>query len=155
MRATAALLLVFAGTSLGAQAEPTKVFTGPLHYCGSSFAIDLAAGEKVEFQQGPDFAVEALISERGGFGIYEGNFPQNGTDGVVVDARLGKVVKRLPRDQYGFSYLVETGLQFPAYVHTWGDAFKGTSADFLLLQRLDFAPPTKRHCSGPSYARNS
>jgi hypothetical protein len=131
------------------------VFEGPLHYCGSSFAIELAAGEKVEFQQGPDFAVESLISERGGFGIYEGNFPQNGTDGEVVEVGLGKVVKRLPRDQYGISYLVETGLQFPAYVHTWGDAFKGTPADLPLLRRLDFAPPAKRHCSGPSYARNS
>lgn len=127
------------------------VFAGPLHYCALSFSVDLGSDEKIEMRQGPDFLVGALISERGGYGIYEGNFPQNGTNGEKVDAGLGKAVKRMPLDEFGLSYLIATGEKFPAYVHVWGKAFTGTPKDFELLKRMNFASAKARRCETPTY----
>ena len=147
---------MIAGFLLGAflsaaASDQDAVFEGPLHYCGMSFSIDLAKGEKLEVKEGPDFLVESLISDRGGYGIYEGNFPQNGTDGVIVKSKLGKSVKRLPKDEFGLSYLVLTGERFPAYVHAWGQAFTGAPRDIALLKRMNFSAAQVRHCDNPTY----
>jgi hypothetical protein len=144
-------VLVLSAVLSSATTEQDAVFKGPLHYCGMSFSIDLAKGEKIEVKEGPDFLVEGLISERGGYGIYEGNFPQNGTDGEVVKAGLGKSVKQLPKDEFGLSYVVLTGEKFPAFVHTWGKAFTGAPRDFALLRRMNFAPAKARRCDRPTY----
>lgn len=154
--------MVFAVLGLAAALASTpdgagnfKEFSGPLHYCGMSFSIDLAAGEKVQVKDpGLDFIVENLVSDRGGFAIYEGNAPQGHGQGDAVDVGLQKTVTRAALDEFGTSYLIETGMEFPAYVHAWGQAFDGTAKDFKLLKRLDFRPAAARGCAKSTYQMN-
>jgi hypothetical protein len=132
-----------------------KDFNGPLHYCGMSFSIDLAAGEKVQVKDpGLDFIVEYIVSDRGGFAIYEGNAPQGHGQGVAVNVGLEKPVKRAALDEFGTSYLIETGMEFPAYAHAWGQAFDGTANDLKLLKRLDFRSAAARGCATSTYQMN-
>ena len=156
MSATVRRLLLAAmlvTTGAAAQGTPDRVFAGPARYCGRSFAIDLAAGDRVEVQQGPDFTLEALISPRGGFGLYEGFAPQDGTGDRQVDAGLGLPTYRLTKRHGEIGYVIWTGSKAaPFFVHLWGLAFKGTDRDFPLLRRLQFGADAKRGCAKPSLA---
>jgi hypothetical protein len=78
------LLAVALASSAAVQDGQTRNFNGPARYCGYTFAIDLPAGDHIEIENGPDFMLEGLVSPRGGFGLYEGMFPQDGTGNTKV-----------------------------------------------------------------------
>lgn len=130
----------------------TRNFNGPARYCGYTFAIDLTAGDHIEIENGPDFMLEGLVSPRGGFGLYEGMFPQDGTGDTKVEAGLGKPTYSVGKGPSDFGYVVWTGTKtHPFYVHVWGQAFKGTAADYRLLRRLKFGEAAKRGCTHPTF----
>ena len=154
---TVALLAAFGGTEL-------NEFKGPMHYCGWSFAIDLAAGETVTRKDpGLDFIIEHLESKSGDFTVYEGNAPQGSQNAQEIKANFPKTVKRveanafssnpLSGENFGTSYIIETGASFPALVHVWGSAFDGTDKDIELLKRLDFRDDALRKCLSPTDAK--
>ncbi|MGH6706415.1 MAG: hypothetical protein ACREB1_06350 [Sphingomicrobium sp.] len=145
---------MFSALILALSTPPPADFTtffGPLHYCAQSFSIDLAFGESVKVKRGPDFYHGALLSKGAGFGIYEGNFPQGGVEGERVAAPIGKTVLRMPKDSLGNSYLIETGLKFPKYVHVWGEVFSGSPDDYRLLKRLKFNNANDPKCTESTF----
>ncbi|WP_010544671.1 hypothetical protein [Sphingomonas elodea] len=142
--------------STGLSGSGERVFEGPLRYCGSKFAIDLRAGERIRLNYGPDFLLEGLESPSGGFGLYEGFAPQDGPGTDRVDAGLAKPTYRVGSSSKGFGYVIWTGSQTePFYTHVWGQAFKGTTEDYSLLRRLQFGDAAKRDCAKPSFEQNS
>lgn len=143
-------------SSIGVSASGERVFEGPRRYCGSRFAIDLRAGERIRLEHGPDFLLEGLESPSGGFGLYEGFAPQYGPGTDRVDAGLEKPTYRIGSSSAGFGYVIWTGDQTrPFYTHVWGQAFKGTAKDYSLLRRLQFGDTAKRGCGKPSFEQNS
>jgi hypothetical protein len=136
------------------QQGKAQIFQGPARYCGYKFAVDLLAGDHVEMEHGPDFMLEALVSPRGGFGIYEGFFPQDGTGDTRVEAGVGKPTYRLAKRDGAFGYVIWTGDKaHPFYLHVWGLAFKGDGQDFRLLQRLQLGDESKHGCARPTFEK--
>ena len=135
--------------------SPSQTFAGPLRYCGLKFAINLEAGERIEVQRGPDFMLEGLVSPTGGFGLYEGFAPQNGTGDTNVEAGLGRPSYRVGTKENDFGYVIWTGDEVrPYFVHVWGMAFTGTDKDFPLLRRLQFGDKAKGGCAKPSFEQS-
>jgi len=113
----------------------------------------LKADEQIEIQSGPDFDLEGLISPRGGFGLYEGFAPQNGTGDVKVDAGLPLPTYRVGKAAGDFGYVIWTGTRVhPYFIHVWGAAFKGDRRDYRLLRRLQLGASAKRGCAKPKGA---
>jgi len=152
MRKAFALTLacLFAASALAEDGERT--FSGPARYCGYAFAIDLEPDEHVEVQNGPDFMLEGFVSPRGGFGLYEGFAPQDGTGDKKIEAGLPKPTYRLKKRDDAFGYVIWTGdKSHPFYLHVWGAAFKGNDQDFPLLRRLQLGDAGKRDCPQPTF----
>ena len=149
------LLLTIALAPAAVQASPPpepKRFDGPIEYCGYAFSIHAKAGESITWEQGPDFTLYALQSEEGGFGIYEGQFPdtfESSREAVEVPG-VGPV-ERLRHPQKGISYLRRVpgeGLEY--FVHLYGQLWTGSSADFPHLTRLRLGRPHAPGCDGPT-----
>ena len=138
-------------TPVFAQDAPERTFPGPARYCGQTFAIDLEPGDHIDVTRGPDFLLEGLVSARGGFGLYEGFAPQDGTGDKRVDAGLGAPTYRIGERGGDVGYVVWTGTKAQRfYVHVWGQAFKGGEEDYPLLRRLQFGAAAKRGCPKPT-----
>jgi hypothetical protein len=124
---------------------------GPLHFCGRFVAIDVAADEQVGWQRGPDFDLYFLQSSRGGFGLYEGHYPQQG--GVSEPASVSGLTAERRREEDGsYSYLVRLpDASFPTFVHFYGAAFKGDERDLPLLARVKIGQPAAIGCERPTF----
>lgn len=94
--ALASALLLYAGTASAQQERPQEGdimgpyagqvrSDGPTTVCGGGFAIRLAAGESVNRQEGPDFALFYITAADGPFLLYEGSYPQPHDDEVRID----------------------------------------------------------------------
>jgi len=126
---------------------------GPLHFCGSYLAIDVAADEQVRWQRGPDFDLYFLQSARGGFGIYEGNHPQQG--GTSEPATVaGLAAERRGTADGGYSYLVRLPrAPLPIFVDLFGAVWKGDDRDLPLLARVKIGDPAAIGCERPTFRR--
>jgi hypothetical protein len=126
---------------------------GPLHFCGRFVAIDVAADEQVGWQRGPDFDLYFLQSSQGGFGLYEGNHPEQGgtAEPTIVS---GLPARRRREADGGYSYLIQIpGVPFPTFAHLYGDAWKGDERDLPLLARVTIGQPAAIGCERPSFQR--
>ena len=142
-------------TTAAAQDRAIQNYMGPSRYCGYAFAVDLTAGDRIEVERGPDFMLEGLVSQSGGFGLYEGSFPQNGTGDQKVDAGLGKPTYRVGRKADDYGYVIWAGDKAHRFfVHVWGMAFKGSEQDYPLLRRLEFGEAAKRGCPKPTFQQS-
>jgi hypothetical protein len=147
------ILYAMAALSGAAIAADDETLTkGPVHYCGWNFSADLAADEQMAWQQGPDFLVYRLQSPRGGFGIYEGFYPdifENSRETIAIPGY--RKVERLRAKDGSYSYLIEAPAGSPqAYVHLWGQVWKGSAADLPLLRRIKVGGQQDLHCSRPT-----
>lgn len=156
-------LLLAAGTAL-AQDRPqeggimgpyvgVQYRAGPLHFCAGYVAIDVAAGERIGWQEGPDFDLYFLESSRGGFGLYQGNHPQR--DGTSEPATVsGFRAERLHGADGSYAYLVRVSeTPIPTFVHLYGQAWKGDERDNALLARVRIGTPASLGCARPTFAR--
>lgn len=138
-------------------ADDAKLTNGPVHYCGWNFSADLAADEQMAWQQGPDFVTYRFQSPHGGFGIYEGFYPdtfENSREAIAIQGY--RKVERLRAKDGSYSYLIEAPAGSPqAYVHLWGQVWKGSSADLPLLSRVSVGATQDLHCSRPTVQRPS
>lgn len=126
---------------------------GPLHFCGDHVAIDVAADEQIGRQRGPDFTLFFLRSARGGFGIYEGNHPeQGGTSEPATVAGLPAERRRMADG--GYSYLVRLpDVSLPTFVDLYGAVWKGDDRDLPLLARVKIGLPAAIGCERPTFQR--
>jgi len=125
---------------------------GPLHFCGESVAIDVAADERVAWQEGPDFDLYFLRSSRG-FGLYEGNHPDRG-DGRAEPVTISGLPAQRMRGTDGVSYLVQVGdASFPTFVHFYGRVWQGDARDDALLARVRIGQPAALGCAQPTFQR--
>ncbi len=126
---------------------------GPLNFCATFVAIEVAADERIGWQQGPDFDLFFLESSRGGFGIYQGHHPDRG--GTAEAATVsGLPAERLREADGSYSYLIRVPDEtFPAFVHLYGAAWKGDSRDDALLARARIGQPAAIGCEQPSFPR--
>lgn len=137
------------GPYVGVQYRP-----GPLRFCAGFVAIDVAAGERIGWQEGPDFDLYFLQSSSGGFGLYQGNFPDRGDSTAEQTTVSGLPAQRLHGADGSYSYLVEmNGASFPAFVHLYGQAWKGDDRDLPLLARVKIGQPAALGCERPTFQR--
>jgi hypothetical protein len=143
-------MIALPGAAIAADGE--TLTKGPVHYCGWNFSADLAADEQMAWQQGPDFLVYRFQSPHGGFGIYEGFYPntfENTRESLKIEAY--RKVERLRAKDGSYSYLIEAPAGSPqAYVHLWGQVWKGSAADLPLLSRIKVGAPQDLRCSRPT-----
>jgi hypothetical protein len=133
--------------------EGVQKRAGPLHFCARFVAIEVAADEKIAWQEGPDFDLYFLQSSSGGFGMYEGNHPQQGgaSESVTVS---GLSARRQREANGGYSYLVQIpDVSFPTFVHLYGAAWQGDDRDLPLLARVKIGQPAAIGCERPTFQR--
>jgi hypothetical protein len=136
------------GPHAGVQYRP-----GPLHFCAGHVAIEVAADERIGWQEGPDFDLYFLVSSRGGFGLYQGHHPQRGTSAGPATIS-GRPAERLQDADGGYSYLVQVSdSPLPTFVHLYGAAWKGDERDATLLARLRIGAPADLGCERPTFSR--
>lgn len=124
---------------------------GARHFCGAHVAIDIAVDERIARQRGPDFDLYFLRSAHGGFGIYEGDYPEEG--GASEPATVaGLPAARRHEENGGFSYLVRVpGNSHPGFVHLYGSVWKGDARDAPLLARIRIGEPAAIGCPRPTF----
>jgi hypothetical protein len=128
--------------------DDERLFSGPMHYCGTAFAIELAAEETIAWRNPVhDFDLHRLQSSGGGFGIYEGNHPQTfENEREEVELPSVGTIERLKHPETGYSYLIATNRQWPRYIHLYGQVWQGTEADYPLVSRLNAGSPDAIGC---------
>ena len=133
--------------------------TGPLHFCAGYVAIDIAADERVGWQEGPDFNLYFLRSSRGGFGLYQGMHPDT-YENTREPVRIGSLAAERLRDREGhYSYLIPVprsgeGPEIPQMViHLYGQVWKGDARDDALLARVRIGEPAALGCERPTFQR--
>ena len=92
----------------------------PAGPCTETFC--LPAGTKITHTQaGPDFNVHDVLWNGEKFGIYEGNFPQEGDQGsrVAVELSIDRKARIAIAEGRG-SIIVATGKDWPAYLDLMG-----------------------------------
>lgn len=137
------------GPYVGVQYRP-----GPLHFCAGFVAIDVAAGERIGWQEGPDFNLYFLESSSGGFGLYQGNYPDRGDATPEPTTVSGLPAQRLHGSDGAYTYLVQIGdAAFPSFVHLYGQAWKGDDRDLPLLARVKIGEPAALGCEHPTFQR--
>jgi hypothetical protein len=135
------------GPYVGVQYRP-----GPLHFCAGHVVIEIAEGERIGWQEGPDFDLYFLESSSGGFGLYQGHHPQR--DGASEPVTVSGLPAERLREADGYSYLVQVpGSSFPTFVHLYGRAWKGDARDEALLARVRIGTPADLDCERPTFAR--
>ncbi len=98
----------------------TQAASEPAGPCTENFC--LPAGAKITHTQaGPDFDVHDVLWNGEKFGIYEGNFPQEGDQGSRVAVKLSIDPKaRIAIAEGRGSIIVATGKDWPAYLDVMG-----------------------------------
>jgi len=98
----------------------TPVVSEPAGPCTENFS--LPAGAKITHTQtGPDFNVHDVLWKNEKFGIYEGNYPQQGDQGSRVAVKLPVDRKaRIGIAEGRGSIIVATGKDWPAYLDVMG-----------------------------------
>jgi hypothetical protein len=125
---------------------------GPLHFCGRFVAIDVAADEQIGWQRGPDFDLYFLESSHGGFGLYEGNYPDRRGNPTSAPATVSGLPAERLHSEDGFSYLVQLpGLSTATFVHLYGAVWKGDDHDVPLLNRVKIGQPADIGCPRPTF----
>ncbi|HEX8655238.1 MAG TPA: hypothetical protein VF693_08465 [Allosphingosinicella sp.] len=151
MLLSAAVLICLGGAAAASVPAEPRSFAGPIHFCGRTFAIDAAADERVSYQAGPDFDLFSLQSPRGGFGLYEGFFPdtfENSRSTVQVGSRT---MERLRDAESGWSYLIAVpGTDPQTYLHLYGQVWQGSDADFPLIERVRTGAGGEIGCTAPT-----
>ena len=132
---------------------------GPLHFCAGYVAIDVAADERIGWQEGPDFDLYFLRSSHGGFGLYQGMYPdtyQNTRESV----RIGDLAAERLRDSEGhYSYLIPVpraggSTDVPQIIiHLYGHVWQGDARDDALLARVHIGQPAALGCEHPTFRR--
>ena len=147
------LAALLASSASASVPDEERVFQGPLHFCGHFFALDLAGDEKASWQQGPDFNVYALMSQRGGFGIYEGFAPSTpDKGGTTINVPGFRKVERFREDDGGYSYLIQLPSDGPRfYLHLFGQVWKGDATDLPLIRRVK-VKPANIDCDRPTFS---
>jgi hypothetical protein len=137
------------GPYVGVQERP-----GPLHFCADFVTIDVAADERIAWQEGPDFDLYFLRSSRGGFGLYQGNHPDRGDSTTEPVTVSGLPAQRLRGTDGAYSYLVQLGdASFPTFIHLYGQVWKGDARDNALLARVRIGQPAALGCARPTFQR--
>jgi hypothetical protein len=147
------LATVLASSASASLPTEEKVANGPLHFCGHYFALELAADEKASWRMGPDFDVYALMSQRGGFGIYEGFAPSTPNEGgVTIEVPGFRKVERFKDVDGGISYLIHLPSgRMKYYLHLFGQVWKGDESDLPLISRVK-TKPAKIGCDRPTFS---
>jgi hypothetical protein len=132
---------------------------GPLHFCAGHVAIDVAADEKIGWQEGPDFDLYFLRSSRGGFGLYQGMYPDT-YENTREPAQVGGLPAERLRDSQGHhSYLIpvpRSGERTDVpqiIIHLYGDVWQGDARDDALLARVHIGQPAALGCEHPTFQR--
>jgi hypothetical protein len=132
--------------------EGVQERAGPLHFCAGYVAIDVAADERIAWQEGPDFDLYFLRSSRGGFGLYQGMYPdtyQNTREPV----RVGGLAAEKLRDSEGHhSYLIPVP-GTSTIIHLYGNVWQGDARDDALLARVHIGQPAALGCAHPTFQR--
>jgi hypothetical protein len=146
------LALAAPAAAQDAATEQEKLLSGPMHFCGNLFAVDLAADEKASWQRGPDFTLYSLQSRRGGFGIYEGFAPdtfENSHQSVTIPGF--RKVERLRAKNGSYSYLITLPKsEIQMYLHLYGQVWKGNDTDFALVSRVRLGDAKTIGCTHPT-----
>ena len=146
------LALAAPAAAQDAAAGQEKLFSGPMHFCGNLFAMDLAADEKASWEPGPDFILYRLQSRCGGFGIYEGFAPdtfENSHQSVTI--RGFPKVERLRAKDGSYSYLITLPKsEIQMYLHLYGQVWKGNDTDFALVSRVRIGDAKAIGCTHPT-----
>jgi hypothetical protein len=125
---------------------------GPLHFCGRFVAIDVAADEQIGWQRGPDFDLYFLESDHGGFGIYEGNYPDRGESPTTAPATVSGLRAERIHNGNGFSYLVQLPhASMATFVHLYGAVWTGDDHDRPLLDRVKIGRLADIGCQRPTF----
>ena len=125
---------------------------GPLRFCAAPVAIEVAADERIGWQEGPDFDLYFLESSRGGFGMYQGNHPQRG--GTSQPTTISGFPAERLNEAGTISYLIRLNDgPFPSFVHLYGAAWKGDERDHALLARVRVGRPADLGCNAPTFPR--
>ena len=126
--------------------------TGPLHFCAGYVAIDVAADERVGWQEGPDFDLYFLRSSRGGFGLYQGMYPDT-YENTREPVRVGGLAAERLRNREGrHSYLIPVA-GTRTIIHLYGNVWQGDARDDALLARVRIGQPTALGCEHPTFQR--
>ncbi len=140
------------GGPMGPYAE-VRHQQGPLRFCAGRVAIDIEADERVGWQEGPDFDLYYVQSERGGFAIYQGQHPQL-AEAVGSTNVSGLPAQRLREANGDYAYLVQASDgPIPTYVQLYGAVWKGDERDELLLARVRIGAPRQLGCERPTFNR--